>query len=213
MNFSELAEHIIAGDTKATEQWINRALSGGIDPRDLIDQGLIPGMAVVGEKFKNFEYYLPEVLVSARAMKKGMEILRPLLTDRQVSRVGSVAIGTVKDDLHDIGKNLVSMMLEGAGFEVYNLGANVTPESFIQAIREHDCNLVCLSALLTTTMPMMRNTIEALKEAGVRDRVKVMVGGAPVTQDYAMEIEADGYAPDGASAVDKAKELVGISAA
>jgi 5-methyltetrahydrofolate--homocysteine methyltransferase len=169
-------------------------------------------MAVVGEKFKNFEYYLPEVLVSARAMKKGMEILRPLLTDLQVSRVGAVAIGTVKDDLHDIGKNLVSMMLEGAGFEVHNLGANVTPESFIQAIREHDCNLVCLSALLTTTMPMMRNTIEALKEAGVRDRVKIMVGGAPVTQDYAMEIEADGYAPDGASAVDKAKELVGISA-
>ena len=213
MNFNELAEHIIAGDTKATEQWINRALSGGLDPRDLIDQGLIPGMAVVGEKFKNFEYYLPEVLVSARAMKKGMEMLRPLLTDRQVSRAGAVAIGTVKDDLHDIGKNLVSMMLEGAGFEVHNLGANVTPESFVQAIREHDCNLVCLSALLTTTMPMMRNTIEALKEAGVRDRVKVMVGGAPVTQDYAMEIEADGYAPDGASAVDKAKELVGISAA
>ncbi len=212
MNFDELAEHIIAGETKATEQWINRALSNGANPKDLIDQGLIQGMAVVGEKFKNYDYYLPEVLVSARAMKKGMEILRPLLTDRQTYTIGRVAIGTVKDDLHDIGKNLVAMMLEGAGFEVHNLGANVTPESFIQAVEEHGCNLICLSALLTTTMPVMRNTIDALKEAGVRQRVKVMVGGAPVTQDYAMQIGADGYAPDGASAVDKAKELVGVSA-
>ena len=212
MNFSELVEHIIMGDAKATEQWINQALSSKVEPRDIIEQGLVPGMAVVGEKFKNYEYYLPEVLISARAMQKGMAMLRPLLTDRQAPNVGRVAIGTVKDDLHDIGKNLVAMMLEGAGFEVYNLGADVAPQSFIDAIQEHDCDLVCLSALLTTTMPMMRTTIEALQQAGVRQRVKVMVGGAPVTQDYATEIEADGYAPDGASAVDKARELVGIAA-
>jgi 5-methyltetrahydrofolate--homocysteine methyltransferase len=212
MNFSELAEHIIMGDAKATEQWIHQALSSKAEPRDIIEQGLIPGMAVVGEKFKNYEYYLPEVLIAARAMQKGMALLRPLLTDRQAPHVGRVAIGTVKDDLHDIGKNLVAMMLEGAGFEVHNLGADVAPQSFIDTIQEHDCDLVCLSALLTTTMPMMRTTIEALKQAGVRQRVKVMVGGAPVTQDYATEIEADGYAPDGASAVDKARELVGIVA-
>ncbi|MFQ5851587.1 MAG: B12-binding domain-containing protein [Candidatus Binatia bacterium] len=212
MNFRQLTEHIIAGDAKAAEQWINQALSNSAAPGDLIDKGLIPGMNVVGEKFKNCEYYLPEVLLSARAMKKGMEILRPLLVDCQITNMGRVAIGTVKDDLHDIGKNLVAMMLEGAGFDVRNLGADVPPQSFIQAVQAHDCVLVCLSALLTTTMPMMRATIEALEEAGVRHRVKVMVGGAPVSQDYAMEIGADGYAPEGASAVDTAKELLGIRA-
>jgi 5-methyltetrahydrofolate--homocysteine methyltransferase len=208
MNFQLLAEHVIAGDAKAAEQWINEALSRGADPEDLINKGLVAGMTVVGEKFKSCEYYLPEVLISARTMKKGMEILRPLIADRQTSRRGRVAIGTVKDDLHDIGKNLVAMMLEGAGFDVHDLGANVSPESFVQAVQAHNCDLVCMSALLTTTMPMMRNTIEALKEADVRQRVKVMVGGAPVTQDYALEIGADGYAPDGASAVDKANELI-----
>ncbi len=212
MNFSQLAEHIIIGDAKAAEQWIMQALSRGADPGDLINKGLIPGMAVVGEKFKNYEYYLPEVLIAARAMKKGMEILRPLLTDHQASNLGRVIIGTVKDDLHDIGKNLAAMMLEGAGFAVHDLGADVPPERFVQAAQAHGCHLLCLSALLTTTMPMMRTTIEALKAAGIRHQVKVMVGGAPVTHDYALEIGADGYAPDGASAVDKAKELVGVSA-
>ncbi|MFQ5827732.1 MAG: B12-binding domain-containing protein [Candidatus Methylomirabilia bacterium] len=212
MNFSKLAEHIVAGDAKAAEQWTNQALSSGANPVDLINNGLMPGMAVVGEKFKNCEYYLPEVLVSARAMKKSMELVRPLLTDRQAPDMGRVAIGTVKGDLHDIGKNVVAMMLEGAGFRVHNLGADVPPDSFIQAVQAYDCSLVCLSALLTTTMPMMRITIEALEGAEVRHRVKVMVGGAPVTQDYATGIGADGYARDGASAVDKAKELVGIPA-
>lgn len=212
MRVNELVEHIITGDAKAAEQWINQALANGMAPRHIIDQGLIPGMAVVGEKFKAYEYYLPEVLVSARAMKKSMEILRPLLTEGEALNLGRVAIGTVQGDLHDIGQNLVAMMLEGAGFEVHNLGANVSPQDFVDAVQEHGCDLVCLSALLTTTMPMMRTTIERLKTAGLRHRVKVMVGGAPVTQDYAMQIEADGYASDSASAVDKAKELVGIVA-
>jgi len=170
----------------------------------------VAGMNVVGTKFKNNEFYVPEVLIAARAMHAGMDILKPLLTESGVEPIAKVAIGTVQGDLHDIGKNLVAMMLEGAGFEVIDLGVDVKPEQFVDAVKNQGAELVCLSALLTTTMPYMKDTIQALKEAGVRDQVKVMIGGAPVTQSYADEIGADGYASDAATAVDVAKELLKI---
>jgi 5-methyltetrahydrofolate--homocysteine methyltransferase len=169
-------------------------------------------MQVVGQKFKCNEFYIPEVLIAARAMKMAMEKVKPLIADSGIEPVGRVAIGTVQGDLHDIGKNLVAMMLEGAGFEVKDLGTDVAPQAFVDAVKEHGVQAVALSALLTTTMPAMKETINALKEAGLRDKVKVMVGGAPLTQAYADEIGADGYAPDAASAVDLAKELLHIAA-
>jgi 5-methyltetrahydrofolate--homocysteine methyltransferase len=169
-------------------------------------------MNEVGRRFKNNEFYVPEVLIAARAMHAAMDVLKPLLAASDVQPVGTVVIGTVKGDLHDIGKNLVAMMLEGGGFNVIDLGVDVSPEKFLQAVREHKPNIVGLSALLTTTMPAMKTTIEALKEAGVRDQVKVIIGGAPVTQRFADEIGADGYAPDAASAVDVARQLLGIAA-
>jgi 5-methyltetrahydrofolate--homocysteine methyltransferase len=165
-------------------------------------------MDQVGVDFKAGDLFVPEVLVAARAMHAGMNILRPFLADSDVARTGTYLIGTVKGDLHDIGKNLVKMMLEGAGFETIDLGTDVDPQSFVDAVREHQPNLVGMSALLTTTMVQMKATIEALQEAGVRDQVKIMVGGAPVTDAFAQEIGADAYAPDAASAVDKARNLV-----
>jgi methylmalonyl-CoA mutase cobalamin-binding domain/chain len=165
-------------------------------------------MGVVGENFKNNVFYVPEVLIAARAMKSGMEILRPKLADAGVEPLGKVALGTVKGDLHDIGKNLVAMMLEGAGFEVIDLGIDVAPEKFIEAVNEQGAQVVAMSALLTTTMPSMKTTIDAMKEAGLEGKVKTLIGGAPVTQRYADEIGADGYARDAASGADKAKELL-----
>ena len=213
-----LAECIIRGDLPdvvkqygGSEKLTKEALEEGISPGVILKEGLIAGMDVVGSKFKNNEYYVPEVLIAARAMKRSMAILKPKLAESGVEAVSKIAIGTVKGDLHDIGKNLVAMMMEGAGFEVVDMGIDCAPEKFVDAVKNEKVNVVAMSALLTTTMPGMKTTIEALEAAGVRDQVKTMIGGAPITQSYADEIGADGYAPDAASAVDKAKELLGLA--
>ncbi len=203
-----LKEAVITGNAPAAKELTEKALAENIPAKSILDDALIPGMMVVGEKFKNNEYYVPEVLIAARAMYAALDLLRPILSQSDVEPIGTVVIGTVKGDLHDIGKNLVRMMLEGGGFKVIDLGVDVAPEKFIEAIKEHNANILAMSALLTTTMPSMKLTIDALAEANLRDKVKVMVGGAPVTQEWAEEIGADGYAPDAASAVDKAKELL-----
>jgi len=209
MELSELSDFIIKGDNKGAEEWTTKALEQDMDALVIVNQGLVPGMDVVGEKFKNEEYYMPDMLVSARAMKSAMAHLKPLLAGREGASLGQVVIGTVKGDLHDIGKNLVAMMLEGAGFEVIDLGTDVAPEAFVKAAEENKASIVCLSALLTTTMPMMQNTIEAFTDAEMRQQVKVMIGGAPITESYASEIGADGYAPEAATAVENAKTLIG----
>jgi 5-methyltetrahydrofolate--homocysteine methyltransferase len=205
-----IADAVIRGDAKTADSLTKAAIEEGVPAADIVNQGLIAGMSVVGEKFKNNEFYVPEVLIAARAMKQGMAHVKPLLAEQDVQPVGVVAIGTVRGDLHDIGKNLVGMMLEGAGFEVLDLGVDVSPEQFTSAVTEQGAGVIAMSALLTTTMPSMKDTIEALAEAGVRDKAKVMIGGAPVTQSYCDEIGADGYAPDAASAVDTAKTLLGV---
>lgn len=207
----QMAKELFAGNAKAVAELTQKALDEGFAPQEILTEGLIKGMNEVGVKFKANEIYVPEVLIAARAMKAGMAILRPKLAETGVKPVGQMVIGTVKGDLHDIGKNLVSMMMEGAGFEVIDLGIDVPAEKFIQAIKEHQPQLVGMSALLTTTMIQIRENIKAFQESGVRDKVKVMIGGAPVTQKFADEVGADGYAPDAASAVDKAKELLSIS--
>jgi len=210
-NYEELTTALISGKAPVVRDLTEKALAAGEIPQDVLTKGLVAGMSVVGKKFKNNEFYVPEVLIAARAMKNGMEILRPKLIETGVEPVARVAIGTVRGDLHDIGKNLVAMMMEGAGFEIIDLGVDVKPEQFVQAVRDKNARLVCLSALLTTTMPAMSETISALKEAGMRDGVNIMIGGAPVTQNYAEEIGADGYAPDAASAVDAAKKLLSVA--
>jgi len=208
MDLKELAEAIISGNRDKSRALTEQALAEKVNPGKIINEGLIAGMSVVGAKFKANEFYVPEVLIAARAMHASLDLLRPLIAEHGIEPVGRVAIGTVKGDLHDIGKNLVAMMLEGAGYEVNDLGVDVKPEVFIEAVKDKRAQVIALSALLTTTMPAMADTIKALEQAGVRNKVKVMIGGAPVTQSYADEIKADGYAPDAASAVDKAKELL-----
>jgi len=203
-----IAENLINGKAPAVEEGVRQAMDDGTPVREILHEGLIAGMNVVGQKFKNNEFYIPEVLIAARAMKSGMELIRPRLIEEKVEPLGVAAIGTVKGDLHDIGKNLVAMMLEGAGFEVVDCGIDVPPEKFLEAVKENGAQLICMSALLTTTMPSMKTTVDALKEAGVTDKVKTIIGGAPVTQSYADQIGADGYAPDAASAADRAKELM-----
>ncbi|HEX2998861.1 MAG TPA: corrinoid protein [Armatimonadota bacterium] len=207
-----LAQYVIEGNAQKAKATTEEALAQGISAADIINQGLVAGMQVVGQKFKCNEYYIPEVLIAARAMKMSMEKVKPLIAAAGIEPMARIAIGTVRGDLHDIGKNLLGMMLEGAGFEVVDLGTDVSPEQFVNAVKEKKVNAIGLSALLTTTMPAMKETIAALKDAGLRDQVAVMVGGAPLTQAYADEIGADGYAPDAASAVDKAKELLHLSA-
>lgn len=204
-----LAQAIINGKAPDAKSLTESALAEGVKPGDILNNGLVAGMSVVGEKFKNNEFYVPEVLITARAMKTAMELLRPKLAASGVESRGKVAIGTVRGDLHDIGKNLVAMMLEGAGFEIQDLGVDVKPEQFVEAVKG-GAKILALSALLTTTMPAMKDTIEALKSEGVRENAYIMIGGAPVTQNYCDEIGADGYAPDAASAVDKAKELLKV---
>jgi 5-methyltetrahydrofolate--homocysteine methyltransferase len=208
VDLSQLAQAIITGKRAPAVEMTNQALAEGQTPQAVINGGLIAGMAVVGEKFKNNEYYVPEVLIAARAMKECLAILKPLLAETGVKPVGTVVIGTVKGDLHDIGKNLVAMMLQGNGFEVIDLGVDVPAEKYIATAKEQKADVIALSALLTTTMPAMKQTIDALVADGSRGEVKVMIGGAPVTQKYADEIGADGYSPDAASAVDLAKQLV-----
>jgi 5-methyltetrahydrofolate--homocysteine methyltransferase len=209
-----MARALILGDKDTVAKKTREGLELALDPKELIFRGLIPGMDVVGEKFRRNEYYVPQVLLSARAMYAGLDLLKPLITAAGQEResLGIVVIGTAQGDLHDIGKNLVAMMLEGAGFSVHNLGRDVAPEKFVAAVDEHGAHIVGISALMTTTMPAMKRTIDALARAGLRDRVKVMVGGAPVTQAFCDEIGADGYARDSTLAVVKAKELVGVGA-
>ncbi len=207
-DLQKIADAVIAGNREEVAQLTQAAVGEGVGPSDVINQGLIAGMAVVGVKFKANEFYVPEVLIAARAMHAGMDIVKPLLAETGAKPRGIVVIGTVKGDLHDIGKNLVSMMLEGGGWEVIDLDVDVAPEKFVEVISQGKAQLVALSALLTTTMPSMKDTIDAMSAAGVRDSIKVFIGGAPVTQEYADEIGADGYAPDAASAVDKANELI-----
>jgi len=211
-DYPSMARALILGDRDTVARKTREGLDLGMDPKDLIFKGLIPGMDVVGEKFRRNEYYVPQVLLSARAMYAGLDLLKPLIiASRTAGYIGTVVIGTAQGDLHDIGKNLVAMMLEGAGFEVHNLGRDVAPEVFVAAVQEHNANIVGISALMTTTMPAMKRTIDALIKAGVRDRVKVMIGGAPVSQAYADEIGADGYARDSTLAVVKAKALLGVA--
>ena len=208
----EMADALIAGNANKVKELTETALADGIPAGQIIRDGLIPGMAVIGERFKKNEIYVPEVLIAARAMQAGLGIVKPLLSEAEAAeKLGTVCIGTVKGDLHDIGKNLVAMMLEGAGFEVIDLGVDVPPEKFVEAVKEHNANYVALSALLTTTMVNMKETIQALTDAGLRDSVKVLVGGAPVTQSFADDIGADGYAPDSGTAVDIAKKLIGAA--
>ena len=212
VDLQALADNIIKGKKNPAVELTKQAIDEGVNPQAIINDGLIAGMAVVGAKFKANEFYVPEVLIAARAMKECMALLKPLLADAGVKPVGTVIIGTVKGDLHDIGKNLVAMMLQGNGFEVVDLGVDIPAEKYIEAAKENKANLIALSALLTTTMPAMQQTITALEASGIRSDFKVMIGGAPVTQKFADEIGADGYAADAASAVDLAKTLVGITA-
>jgi corrinoid protein of di/trimethylamine methyltransferase len=209
---SRLYDAVLNGDAKTAAAVTQEALAAGMDPLALITGTMVPAMDEVGKRYECEEYFVPELLLSARAMKASMELLRPLLVASGAQPAGRVAIGTVKGDLHDIGKNLVAAMLEGAGFEVIDLGADVAPEKFVEAIREKKAGIVCLSALLTVTMPSMKMTIEALKSAGVRGQVKVLVGGAPVTQQFADQIGADGYGETANSAVQLARQLTGVQA-
>ena len=201
---------ILKGNMKAVQDATNAGLSEGLSAGGLLNEAMIPAMAEVGRLFEANEYYVPEMLIAARAMKAGLAILRPELVKEDVKPLGKVALGTVKGDLHDIGKNLVGIMIEGAGFEIIDLGVDVSPEAFVDAVRDQDVDLVGLSALLTTTMPSMKTTIEAFEDAGLRDQVKIIVGGAPLTQRYADEIGADGYGRDAAAAANLAKQLLGV---
>jgi 5-methyltetrahydrofolate--homocysteine methyltransferase len=207
-DLQKLYDAVLNGDQKTAVAVTQEALAEGIAPLELVTKYMIPAMDEVGRRFECEEYFVPELLLSARAMKGALELLRPLLAASGAQPAGRVVIGTVKGDLHDIGKNLVASMLEGGGFEVIDLGADVAPEKFIQAVQEKDAQIVALSALLTVTMPSMRKTIDALREAGVRDKVKVMVGGAPVTPQFAREIGADGYGENATAAVALARQFV-----
>ena len=207
-DLKELYEAVVSGNAKATQAITQQALADGVDPLKLVNEYMVPAMDEVGRRFEANDYFVPELLISARAMKASLEIIRPILTARGDKPVGRVAIGTVKGDLHDIGKNLVASLLEGGGFEVIDLGVNVTPEKFIETVNSKQANIIAMSALLTTTMPSMKTTIDALKQAGVRGKVKVLIGGAPITQKYADEIGADGYSENAVGAVALAKKAV-----
>jgi 5-methyltetrahydrofolate--homocysteine methyltransferase len=209
-DFEGMAQNLIIGNAPKTAELVKEAIDEGTDAQDILNQGLIAGMDVVGERFRKMEIWVPEVLISARAMKAGMALLRPILAETGVPPVATSVSGTVKGDLHDIGKNLVMMMLEGTGFVTVDLGVDTQIEKFVEAYHEHEPDVICMSALLTTTMPNMEKTIDAFVKEGIRDKVIMMVGGAPVTQEFADSIGADGYAPDSAGAVVKAKELLGI---
>ncbi len=199
---------VLNGDRDSATENVQAALDAGVDAGVILNEALIPSMGEVGRLFEEGEYFVPEMLISARAMQSGLKLLKPLLIEANVKFSGKVAIGTVRGDLHDIGKNLVAMMMEGAGFEITDLGTDVTPEKFVEVIQNENVDIIAMSALLTTTMPNMDATIKAIHEAGLRDKVKVMIGGAPVTHDYAQKIGADGYAPDASQAASLAKRLV-----
>ena len=207
-NLSALSLAVEKGKRNDAKALTQTLLDEGMKPLDIVEQGLVPGMSTIGEKFKNNEVFVPEMLIAARAMKEAMGLLEPLLAQAGIKPKYTVVIGTVQGDLHDIGKNLVAMMLKGANFGVVDVGTNVSPEKFVTAVQESCAAILCLSALLTTTMPAMKTAVEAVRAAGLKD-LKIMVGGAPVTQDFANEIGADGYSADAASAVDLALKLLG----
>ncbi|MFA5858649.1 MAG: corrinoid protein [Elusimicrobiota bacterium] len=209
-DLKQVSEMLIKGKVNDVKALVEKAVAEGVSAEEILKNGLIAGMNVVGAKFKANEFYIPEVLIAARAMHGGMAILKPLLAKSNMKSPGRIIIGTVKGDLHDIGKNLVAMMLEGAGFEVIDLGIDVPVQKFVDTCKAQKVDVVALSALLTTTMPMMKDTIAEMKK-NLTNLPKIMVGGAPVTQNFATEIGADGFAPDAASAVDTAKELIGIN--
>jgi len=211
MSLEPIYQAVLDGDAKGAEVAVKAALAAHVPAEDILKKACIPAMGEVGRLFEEGEKFVPEMLISARAMQTAVRLLKPLLAQANVQSAGKVIVGTVQGDLHDIGKNLVSMMMEGSGFEVVDLGTDVTPAKFVDAVRQHKPQVMGMSALLTTTMPSMKNCIEALKEAGVRDQVKVLIGGAPVTQAYADQIGADGYAPDASSAARAAKALLGIA--
>jgi len=208
VDLNDISEALQRGDAEKVEELVKKSLEENLSPKKILEDGLIKGMGIIGAKFKKNEVYVPEVLIAARAMHAGMNILKPKLIETGIKNIGIVAIGTVKGDLHDIGKNLVKMMLEGAGFEVIDLGIDVSVDKFVEAVKEHKPNIIAMSALLTTTMVNMPEVIKALEAAGLREKVKIMIGGAPITQNYADQIGADGYSPDAASAVDNAKTFI-----
>ena len=207
-DLTKISQNLIDGKAPLVKQLVTDAIAEGVQPQTILNESLIVGMNEVGRRFKANEFYVPEVLLAARAMHAAMAILKPLLAEKKIQPRGVVVLGTVKGDLHDIGKNLVGMMLEGSGFQVVDAGVDVAPEKFVAAVKESKPDVIAMSALLTTTMTNMKTTIQALNEAGIRQSVKVMVGGAPLTQRYADEIGADGYAPDAASAADLATALM-----
>ncbi len=211
--FEKLHQAVLDGDQKTAKSLTEAMLAENVEPMDMITKAMVPAMDEVGRRFECEEYFVPELLLSARAMKASMELLRPLLAASGAQPAGRVVIGTVKGDLHDIGKNLVASMLEGGGFEVVDLGADVAPDKFIEAINRSGAQIVALSALLTVTMPAMRTTIDALNQAGIRRNVKVMIGGAPVTSQFASEIGADGYSENASAAVQLARKLIAGPAA
>jgi len=204
----QLYDAVLDGDSKTTAEKVQAALDAGIGPEKVLNEGMVAAMGEVGRLFEAGEYYVPEMLIAARAMQSGLAILKPQLVKADIKPAGKIVAGTVKGDLHDIGKNLVCMMLEGAAFEIVDLGTDVAPEKFVEAVKSTGAQIVALSALLTTTMPNMKTTIEALKAAGLRDKVKVMIGGAPVSEGYAHEIGADGYSVDASRAVSLAQSLI-----
>lgn len=207
-DFESLAQIVIKGDFLGAKNQTQKMIDNGTDPIEIINQGLMAGMNVVGVRFKAGDMFVPEVMMSARAMSTGIELVKPLIAERDMPTAGKVLIGTVKGDLHDIGKKLVVMMLESAGFEIIDLGVDIDPETFVKAVREHNPQVIGMSALLTTTMLSMGDTIEALKQEGLRDSVKIIIGGAPITKAFAEQIGADGYAPDAASATDLCRRLI-----
>jgi len=211
MDFLEgLRESVIQGDEDKVKDFVHQALQRGTPVKEILNQGLIKAMEIVGEKFKKSEFYVPDVLWAAQAMKTGVEMIRPFFQKAEVEPLAKVVIGTVEGDIHEIGKNLVAMMVEANGFDVVDLGVDVPPEKFVENIKAHGAKICMMSALLTTTMPTMKKIIEALKNAGLEGKVKTMVGGAPVTMKFAMEIGADGYSPDAPGAVDLAKKWMAV---
>ncbi len=206
--FAKMSEAVIAADAETVNKLVEEALGNGIGAKEVLDNGLIPGMDIVGQRMKTGELFIPEVLRSAKIMQASMDLLRPHLSEKESLGLGTFVIGTVEGDLHDIGKNLVAMMLRGAGFTVVDLGTSVKPQDFVDAVKEHKAVVIGMSALLTTTMPKMDQTVKALKEAGIREQVKIMAGGAPVTEKFVEEIGADAYGANAGSATEKAKELV-----
>lgn len=207
MDLQEISLQLQAGKAKIVKTLVQQAIDEGIPARKILEEGLLAGMNVVGVKFKNNEVFVPEVLVAARAMNQGANLLKPLLMESGVKASGRVCIGTVKGDLHDIGKNLVKMMMEGKGLEVIDLGTDVAPETYVQTAIDQNCQVICCSALLTTTMGVMADVVKAAQDAGIRDKVKIMVGGAPVTESFCRQVGADAYTPDATSAAEKAVEF------